>query len=129
MPTALEKGDYSGSSLDKRGVVDKFREKIVSRKLLVWLTGTVGMFMGVVSDNNWVAISLAYIAIQGIADIASQWRGNPPRRPSPSPNRVSSSVLDSIGEFLGGDKGDDSAGVEEGEPDPENEEIFEGESK
>ena len=76
MPTALEKGDYSGSSLDKRGVVDKFREKIVSRKLLVWLTGTVGMFMGVVSDNNWVAISLAYIAIQGIADIASQWRGN-----------------------------------------------------
>ena len=124
MPTGIEKGDYSGSSLDKRGVLDRFREKVVSRKLLVWLTGTVAMFMGVVSDSNWVAISLAYIAIQGIADIASQWRGNPPRSPSPTPNRVSSSMLDRVGEFLSGDKAD-TAGVEEGEPSPNNEDLFE----
>ena len=130
MPSAIEKGDFSGSDLDKRGFIDRFREKIVSRKLLVWLTGTVGMFMGVVSDDNWVAISLAYIAIQGIADIASQWRGNPPRNPSTPPNRVSSSVLDKIGDFLGGDSDEkeesSKSGVEEAEPDADNEELFEG---
>ena len=130
MPSAIEKGDFSGSDLDKRGALDRFREKIVSRKLLVWLTGTIGMFIGVVSDDNWVAISLAYIAIQGIADIASQWRGNPPRNPSSPPNQASSSILDKIGDFLGGDDDEkeesSKSGVEEGEPDADNEELFEG---
>jgi hypothetical protein len=43
---------------------------------MVWLTATAFMCMDTVplSSEDWVAISLAYIGIQGLADIAAQWR-------------------------------------------------------
>ena len=74
--TQIEKkeANLASQKLDKFGAIDRFRAKLVSRKLLVWLTGTVGLFMGKVDADNWVAISLAYIAIQGIADIAARWK-------------------------------------------------------
>ena len=64
----------SSEELDKFGAIDRLRAKLVSRKLLVWLTGTTALFMGKVDADNWVAISLAYIAIQGISDIAAKWK-------------------------------------------------------
>ena len=69
-----KKENLSIQTLDKFGAIDRLRAKLVSRKLLVWLTGTVGLFIGKVDADNWVAISLAYIAIQGIADIAARWK-------------------------------------------------------
>ena len=60
--------------LDKGGTIDTFRKKLVSRKLMVWLTATGLMCFSSLQSSDWVAISLAYIGIQGIADIASTWR-------------------------------------------------------
>jgi len=59
-----------------RQVLDKTLNKLMSRKLMVWLTATSFMLMDTVplASEDWVAISLAYIGIQGLADIASQWR-------------------------------------------------------
>jgi hypothetical protein len=59
-----------------RQALDKTLNKLMSRKLMVWLTATGFMLMDVVplASEDWVAISLAYIGIQGLADIASQWR-------------------------------------------------------
>jgi hypothetical protein len=59
-----------------RQVLDKTLNKLMSRKLMVWLTATGFMLMDAVplASEDWVAISLAYIGIQGLADIASQWR-------------------------------------------------------
>jgi hypothetical protein len=59
-----------------RQVLDKTLNKLMSRKLMVWLTATSFMLLDVVplASEDWVAISLAYIGIQGLADIASQWR-------------------------------------------------------
>jgi len=56
--------------------LDKALNKLMSRKLMVWLTATSFMLLDVVplESNDWVAISLAYIGIQGLADIAAQWR-------------------------------------------------------
>ena len=55
---------------------DKFLNKIMSRKLMVWMTATSFMFLDIVPlrSEDWVAISLAYIGIQGLADIASRWK-------------------------------------------------------
>tara|TARA_R110000796_G_scaffold38292_1_gene96479 strand:- start:48 stop:254 length:207 start_codon:yes stop_codon:yes gene_type:complete len=55
---------------------DKFLSKLVSRKLMVWLTATGFMLTGTLplQSGDWVAISLAYIGIQGLADIATQWK-------------------------------------------------------
>jgi len=62
--------------MSMRQVLDKTLNKLKSRKLMVWLTATSFMLLDVVplASEDWVAISLAYIGIQGLADIASQWR-------------------------------------------------------
>ena len=59
-----------------RQALDKALNKLMSRKLMVWLTATGFMLMDVVplSSENWVAISLAYIGLEGLADIATRWR-------------------------------------------------------
>jgi hypothetical protein len=66
--------NLSTERLDKGGMIDTFRKKLVSRKLMVWLTATFLMYFSTLQSSDWVAISLAYIGIQGIADIATTWR-------------------------------------------------------
>jgi hypothetical protein len=55
---------------------DRLLDKIVSRKLMVWLTATGLMLTNTVPlhSEDWVAISLAYIGIQGLGDIAAKWK-------------------------------------------------------
>ena len=62
-----------------RQALDKTLNKLLSRKLMVWLTATSFMFLDVVplESSDWVAISLAYIGLEGLADIASRWRHGP----------------------------------------------------
>ena len=57
-------------------VLDTALSKIMSRKLMVWGTASIFMFMDSVplASEDWVAISLAYIGIEGLADIAARWR-------------------------------------------------------
>ena len=56
--------------------VDKVLNKLISRKLMVWLTATGLMLTDTVPlhSEDWVAISLAYIGIQGLGDIAMRWK-------------------------------------------------------
>jgi len=60
----------------KNQTLDRILNKLVSRKLMVWLTATIFMFTEItpLQSEDWVAISLAYIGIQGLADIAAKWR-------------------------------------------------------
>ena len=57
-------------------LIDKGLNKLLSRKLMVWMTATAFMLLPQtpLESGDWVAISLAYIGIQGLADIATQWR-------------------------------------------------------
>lgn len=57
-------------------IVDKGLNKLLSRKLMVWMAATLFMLLPQtpLESSDWVAISLAYIGIQGLADIATQWR-------------------------------------------------------
>jgi hypothetical protein len=59
-----------------KAILDRGLNKLMSRKLMVWLTATGFMLLDVVPlrSEDWVAISLAYIGIQGLADIATQWK-------------------------------------------------------
>ena len=66
--------NLASERLDKGGALDKIRKKLVSRKLMVWLTATGLMCFSNLHSTDWVAISLAYIGIQGVADIAATWR-------------------------------------------------------
>jgi len=59
-----------------RHKVDKILNKLLSRKLMVWITATSFMFLDAVplDSSDWVAISLAYIGLEGLADIAARWK-------------------------------------------------------
>ena len=59
-----------------RHVLDKTLSKLMSRKLMVWLTAT-GLMLTErtpLDSSDWVAISLAYIGMQGLTDLATQWK-------------------------------------------------------
>jgi hypothetical protein len=56
-------------------VVDNILNKLLSRKLMVWATATLFMLTDSgLESSDWVAISLAYIGLEGLADIATRWR-------------------------------------------------------
>ncbi len=57
-----------------RQVTDKLLNKLMSRKLMVWLTATGLLAYSDLTSSDWVAISLVYIGSEGLADIASRWR-------------------------------------------------------
>ena len=57
-----------------RGVVDIITAKAISRKLLVWIVATVFMGFGKITPDEWTAISLGYVGIEGFADIATKWK-------------------------------------------------------
>ena len=57
-----------------RGVLDILTAKAISRKLLVWVVATVFMSLGKITPDEWTAISLGYVGIEGFADIAAKWK-------------------------------------------------------
>jgi len=59
---------------DPKGLLDGLLSKVISRKLLVWGTATVALFMEVVPSSDWVAIALVYIGSQGAVDLAVAWK-------------------------------------------------------
>ena len=54
--------------------LDQWLGKWASRKLMVWMTSTAFLATGALSSSDWVAVSLAYIGLQGAADIAARWK-------------------------------------------------------
>ena len=57
-----------------RHLTDKYLNKFISRKLLVWLTSTGFLVADLITNEQWVALALAYVGIQGFADIAVRWK-------------------------------------------------------
>lgn len=55
-----------------KGRLDKFLNRWLSRKLMVFLVGCVALFSGQLESNDWVVISTAYIAFQGATDIVER---------------------------------------------------------
>ena len=54
--------------------LDDHIEKFISRKFLAWSTATGLCLYGVVTSNDWVAVTLAYIGSQALVDLATQWK-------------------------------------------------------
>ena len=57
-----------------KAFLDKYLERWTSRKLLVWLTASGFLATNKLGPDEWVAVSLAYIGIEGLADIATRWK-------------------------------------------------------
>lgn len=55
-----------------RQFLDKYINKWVSRKLLVFAIASFGLFGNKLESPDWVIIATAYIAMQGFTDIVER---------------------------------------------------------
>jgi hypothetical protein len=60
--------------------LDRWMERWASRKLIVWATATAFLAVDKLGSDEWVAVALAYIGIEGLADIATRWKHGDNRR-------------------------------------------------
>jgi hypothetical protein len=59
-----------------RNGLDKLLDKVISRKLLVWITATALMAFSDLSSYDWVIISAIYIGGQSVVDIVAKLKTN-----------------------------------------------------
>ncbi len=61
---------------DNNGVLDRLRQKVVSRKLLVFGLSTYFVIAETITSDQWVYIALVYIGSEAMANIFSIAKGN-----------------------------------------------------
>ena len=66
--------NYQGGSMSMKQVLDKGLNKLISRKLLSWVTASTFLCMGFINSEQWTAITIGYVGIQGFADLAAMWK-------------------------------------------------------
>jgi len=75
--TAEQKIDTVGEKLHlnkaNKGILDALQEKLVSRKLLVFITATTLMWFGL-DPETWGLIAICYIGGQSVVDAAQVWK-------------------------------------------------------
>jgi hypothetical protein len=49
-------------------LIDRGLHKLISRKLLVWSFGTIGVPFGFITGEQWVQLSMVYIGTQAVMD-------------------------------------------------------------
>ena len=54
--------------------LDRLLNKWISRKLLVFLVASIGLFLANITSRDWVIVATAYISIQGFTDIVNKLR-------------------------------------------------------
>jgi len=52
--------------------VDLFLNKWISRKLIVFIIGSWGLFSGVLTSGDWVIVATAYITVEGVTNIVER---------------------------------------------------------
>ncbi len=62
-----------------KAFIDKHMERFISRKFLAWGTATYLCVSGMVTSEDWVAVTLAYIGTQALVDAAVLWKHGPNR--------------------------------------------------
>lgn len=55
---------------------DVFLNRFISKKLMVFLIGTLFLYLGKLDGNQWVNLSMIYIGTQGVIDAITKLRGN-----------------------------------------------------
>tara|TARA_B100000035_G_C21034342_1_gene570075 strand:+ start:765 stop:1043 length:279 start_codon:yes stop_codon:yes gene_type:complete len=58
-----------------KGVLDAVQERLISRKLLVFLVSTALLYSAGLDSETWGMIAMMYIGGQSAVDIAKVWRG------------------------------------------------------
>ena len=55
--------------MSRKEFVDKHLNKWISRKLIVFIIGSIALFSGFLTSGDWVIISAVYLGSQAVTDI------------------------------------------------------------
>jgi len=58
----------------EKGILDAIQEKMISRKLLVFLTATGLMYWSDLDPETWGMIAVMYITGQSVIDAVKAWK-------------------------------------------------------
>jgi hypothetical protein len=58
--------------MSRQEYIDKYLSKFISRKLIVFSIGSIALFTGNLTGDNWVVVATAYISIEGFTNIITQ---------------------------------------------------------
>ena len=58
-----------------RAKIDKFLNSWVSKKLMVFIVASFGLFSHTLTSSEWVNIAIVYIGTQGALDIVMKLKG------------------------------------------------------
>ena len=59
-----------------RQKIDAILNRYVSRKLMVFVVASLGLFWGTLTSSDWVTIAAVYIGTQGAIDAISKIKNN-----------------------------------------------------
>jgi len=59
-----------------QNIIDKLVEKLISRKLLAWLTATALLAFSDLQSGDWVTITTVYIGGQTVIDAVAKLKGH-----------------------------------------------------
>jgi len=59
-----------------RQKIDAMLNRYVSRKLMVFVVASLGLFWGTLTSSDWVTIAAVYIGTQGAIDAISKIKNN-----------------------------------------------------
>lgn len=57
-------------------MIETIKNKILSRKFLVFVAASVGVYFGLVSVEIWSTVAVAYLGSQGLVDAIGAFLGN-----------------------------------------------------
>ena len=58
--------------MSRQEIADKYLSKFISRKLIVFIIGSVALFTGRVESGDWVIVSSVYISLEGATTIVER---------------------------------------------------------
>ena len=58
--------------MSRQEIIDKYFSKWISRKLIVFLVSSVGLFCKVIESGDWVIIATAYMSVEGAITVVEK---------------------------------------------------------
>ena len=57
-----------------KSFVDKYVNKFISKKLTVFIVGTIFLSLGNLDGSQWMQLAVAYVGIQGFLDMVLAYK-------------------------------------------------------
>jgi hypothetical protein len=58
--------------MSRQEYIDKYLSKWVSRKLIVFLVASTGLFMKSIESGDWVIIAVTYMSVEGAISVVEK---------------------------------------------------------